>query len=162
MTDKTLNIDDLKSLLIKSIQNKKQRKPYHHQLLAHTAYIEAFIKEGGLHTDLAAYFNTLYNTDIYTNNKIKHLRDYWRKINIINLQEVDNIRRQLKTAKIEDSKNLKSEILDFGHFSKEVFKITSDISTIRKELKEFHDKYKNSELTHEELALKFVNELNNK
>lgn len=158
MTNENINIDDLKSLLIKSIQNKRKRKPYHHQLLPHINYIEAFIKEGGLHTDLAIYFNRLYNTDIYTNNKIQSLRYYWKKINIINAQEVEKIRSDLNSHKLDDSKRGKNEVLDFGHFSKEVYKITKDISKIHSELKEFHSKNKNSNLSHYELALKFLNE----
>lgn len=163
MINKEINIDDLKSLLLKSIQNKKQRKPYHHQLLPHCSYIEAFIKEGGLHTDLAIYFNRLYETDIYTNNKIKYLREYWKKINIINAQEVEKIRSSFKTYKLNDSNKNKSEILDYGHFSKEVYKLTKDLSSIKNELNFFWSANKefviNSVLTYEELALKFVNEL---
>lgn len=151
-----IDIKELKAVLLESIEKRKQERAYNHPLLLYVNYIEAMVKCGARHRDIASFFNSklgLSGKNAFTNQKLVNARQYWRKIKIIDIKEVDNIVNQLKNSQ---SNTFNIEVNELKDFMKEIYNITKQPVSNTEHVKQFYLNNKNNGLSLSALANKYL------
>lgn len=153
-----IDIKELKAVILESIEKKKEERTYTHPLLLYVNHIEAMIKAGAWHREVASYFNSklgLSGKSSYTNQRLLNARNYWKKINVIDYREVDSILIQFRNS--QTNNNFNNEVNELKEFMKEIYNITKQQINNIEEVKSFYNKHKDKGYSLSQLANVFVN-----
>lgn len=153
-----IDIKELKAVILESIEKKKEERAYTHPLLLYVNHIEAMIKAGARHREVASYFNSklgLSGKSSYTNQRLLNARNYWKKINVIDYREVDSILIQFRNS--QTNNNFNNEVNELKEFMKEIYNITKQQINNIEEVKSFYNKHKDKGYSLSQLANVFVN-----
>lgn len=156
-----INLEELRECLLESIEKKKAENVYKHPLLLYVNHIEAMVKSGARHRDIADFFNRklgLTDSQKFNNIRLLNVRNYWKKKNIIDFKEVDRIKSELQKKEI-----LKDEIMNrMMSFMKAVHNIDSQVVKNVDDAKIFLSNNYNENTSIQDLAQRYVNKINNK
>lgn len=153
-----IDIKELKAVILESIEKKKEERSYTHPLLLYVNHIEAMIKAGARHREVASYFNSklgLSGKSSFSNQRLLNARNYWKKINVIDHKQVDSILIQFRNSPSNNSFN--NEVNELKEFLKEIYNITKQPIDKIEDAKTFYNSYKNKGYSLTDLADKFVN-----
>jgi len=152
-----IKLEELKAVLIESIEKKKKENAYQHPLLLYVNHIEAMVKSGARHRDIAEFFNQklkLEGSSKFNNNRLANVRAYWKKKNLIDFNEVNKLITEFSKP------SNTNELLELKNLYQEVFR-TTQRTVDNHDLKNFYRNNYRSGLSINELARKYVASKNN-
>lgn len=152
-----IKMEELKAVLMESIEKRKRENAYQHPLLLYVNHIEAMVKSGARHRDIAEFFNDklkLEGSAKFNNNRLANVRAYWRKKNLIDINEVNKLINEFSKP------SNTNELLELKNLYQEVYRITQR-SVDNYRLKEFYRNNYKSGLSVNELAKKYIENQNN-